>query len=274
MKQVYVADIRPGDQIHDHFQVMDARLAPYRDEQKGHYLHLILADRSGQVDAYLWDDAEDVAEWLAPGEIVQAQARAQLYQGRIRLRLDSIAPAGDDVPGPDELWPAPLVDVGENLAAIHAAVERVSNPALRGLLRSFFSDHEFVEAFSLAPTRKPGHLLHSTVQLLELAAPLPRLAPDLDMDLLLTGILLHDSGQTVSTAGSLGARTLSWLGAAALSDQLLTERLAQAPDFPSDTALRLRHIIQAAADPDTARTSEAKVLARLRQLQAALATST
>jgi 3'-5' exoribonuclease len=270
MKRTYAADIKPGDAIADCFRVVEARLAPYRDESKGHYLHLVLADRSGQVEARLWEDAQDAAQWLAAGDVALVKARAALYQERIRLRVESIEPPGDDAPEPAELLAAPLVDVAETIAVVHGAIGHMRSSALRRLLQSFFGDGEFVEAFSLAPVERPGELLGQTVELLELAAPLRRLAEQLDHDLLTAAILLHGMGSTAALRGGTGARSVAWLGVAALSDQLLVERLAQMPDFPTDLALRLRHAILAAHEPAQARTAEAAVLAALRGLLAAV----
>lgn len=272
MKRVYAAEIRPGDQVSDWFRVTEARLAPFRDGQKGQYLQVMLADRSGQVEARLWEGAEEAAGWLAPGDIVRVEARAKLYQERIRLRLDSLEPAGDQALPLEELLGQPAIDVSEGMAAVQRAIAQVVEPNLRALLESFFGDSDVVAAFSLAPLARPGQLLARTVQLLELASPLPRLNPDLDADLLLAGILLHGGGETESLAGPEGIRANKLLGVAALSDQLLVERLAQAPDFPAGLAVDLRHVVLAAADPEKAQSREAAVLAQLRRLQETLTT--
>lgn len=270
MKRVYAADIRPGDQIVDCFRVAAARLAPYKDESKGHYLHLELADRSGQVEGRLWQGGEAAAQWLTAGAVVRIKARADLYQDRIRLRVDSIEPAGDEAPDLAELLALPVVDVAESMAVVHAAIGQVHDLRLRGLLESFFGDSEFLEAFSLAPADRPGELLGRTVELLELAGPLRTLAEHLDHDLLTTAILLHEAGLTVALRGESGVRAVAWLGVAALSDQLLVERLAQMPDLPADLALRLRQAIRAAEEPGRTRIPEAATLVALRNLHAAL----
>lgn len=270
MKRTYAADIKPGDAIADYFRVVEARLAPYKDESKGHYLHLVLADRSGQVEARLWEGAEEAAQWLAAGAVVRVKARADLYQEHIRLRVESIEPAGDEAPALAELMALPTIDVGERMAAVHAAIGQVQDPGLRGLLQSFFGDSEFVEAFSLAPAERPGELLDRTVAMLELAGPLRNLAEDLDHDLLTAAVLLHGIGLSGAVPGSAGAKAITWLGVAVLSDQLITERLAQMPDFPTDIALRLRHAVLAAHGTVQPQFREAAVLVALRDLRAAI----
>lgn len=270
MKRLYAAEIKPDDAVNDYFRVVELRLAPFRDERKGHYLHLLLGDRSGRVEARLWEDAAAVAEQLAAGDVVHITGRAALYQDRIRLRLDSIEPAApEDAPEPAELLAAPQGDVDELLAALHAAIARNTTPALRRLLDSYFSDGQFVEAFCLAPVERPGDLLRQTVALLELAEPLRSLAADLDHDLLTTTLLLHASGLTRAVHGGTEARTLAWLGLATASDELLTERLRQMPDFPADLAVWLRAAMQCVTQPSPALTREGATLAALLALHTA-----
>lgn len=271
MKRVFAADIKPGDQVADIFRVVEARLAPYRDESKGQYMHLVLADRSGQVEARLWEGAGDLARWLAPGDVVRIQARATLYQGRIRLRLQSLEPADEEVVEPGDLLPAPRAETAEALAAIHGAIGRMASQPLKDLLSGIFGDPDVVGAFCLAPPERPGDLLGRTVDLIELAAPLARLDPALDADLLLAAILLHEIGYTKAVDSTLGNKSVAWLGVPILSDQVVAERLAHAPDFPPYLALALRNAILAAGGVATARSKEAAALVKLKELQATLA---
>jgi 3'-5' exoribonuclease len=264
-----ISAIKPDDQVSGAYRVLEARLAPYRDGSKGHYMHLLLADRTGQVEGRLWEDAQEIASWLAPGDIVRVTGRAKLYEGRIRLRVDHVERAADEVVNWAELQPAPSVDIDEALTHIRAAVERIAQRALHELLTGVLSDGDLVTALSLTPPHRPGGLLESTVALLELAAPLRQVAPDLDHDLLTAAIVLHRTGETKTLTSPHGGKAVARLGVAVLSDQLLAERLAQRPDFPADLTIDLRHCILAAPDPAQARTREAAVLAALRSLLAA-----
>jgi 3'-5' exoribonuclease len=266
MNASLIANLKPDDQISGVFRVVEARLAPFRDGRKGHYMHLVLADDSGQVEGRLWEDADHAAGWLAQGDAVHVSGRARLYEGRIRLSVDRVEPAVDMA----ALLPAPMVDVGDALAAIHAAARHISQRPLADLLAGFLGDGDFVSALSMAPIQHPGELLEAIVALLELAASLRRLAPDLNHDLLTVAIVLHGAGATAALTQPLGGKALARLGVPALSDQLLAERLAQRPDFPADLAIELRHCILAATDPALTRTREATVLAALLSLHQAM----
>ena len=266
MKRVFAADIKPDDTLDDIFRVIDLRLAPYRDEAKGHYLLLTLADRTGHIDARLWEGAAEAAGWLNPGDAVRVSGRATLYQDRIRLRVESIEPADDDEIDIDQLLAMPGNEAGEALALLNAAAGRIISQPLRWLVESFYGDTDFVTALTQAPPDRPGAALRDMVALLDLAGPL--LGPDaaLDSDLLQAAILLHEAGLSVALSQPKGGRAVVWLGVAVLTDQLVGERLAQSPDFPSDLAIDLRHCLLAAGGAVAARSREAAVLVQLKGL--------
>ena len=270
MSPTPIAAIKPDDPVSGVFRVIEARLAPYRDGRKGHYMHLLLADSSGQVEGRLWEEADEAASWLAPGDVVQLTGRARLYEERIRLRVDTLAPVEETAMDLSTLHPAAAANIGETLAAVHAAVGRISQRPLHDLLTSMLGDGDLVTALSLTPPQRPGALLESMAALLELAAPLRSLAPDLNHDLLTAAIVLHGLGASAALTQPRGGKAVARLGVPALSDQLLAERLAQRPDFPPDLAIDLRHCILAASDPSLARTREAATLAALRGLYAAV----
>jgi len=136
MKRFFAADIKPDDPLDDIFRVVDFRLAPYRDEAKGHYLLLTLADRTGHVDARLWEGAADAAGWLNPGDTVHVIGRATLYQDRIRLRVESIEPAEDDEVDLDQLLAMPGKEAGEALALLNEVAGRIASQPLRWLVES------------------------------------------------------------------------------------------------------------------------------------------
>lgn len=270
MKRVFAADIKPDDTVDDIFRVVDLRLAPYRDEAKGDYLLLTLADRTGHIDARLWEGAAEAAGWLNPGDTAHVSGRATLYQDRIRLRIESIEPVEDHEIDLDQLLAMPGQEAGEALALLNEAAGRIASQPLRWLVESFYGDTDFVTALTLAPPDRPGAALRDMVELLDLAAPL--LAPDsaLDSDLLIAAILLHEAGLTVALTQPRGGRAVAWLGVAPLTDQLVSERLAQAPDFPAGLAIDLRHCLLAAAGGVAARSRAAAVLVQLKALHAAL----
>ena len=269
MKRIYVAAINPEEEFSDIFRVVEMRLAPYRDEAKGHYLNLALADRSGQIDARLWEGAEEAAGWLHPGDVVTVAARSTLYQNRIRLRIESIEPAEDGDYDLAELLPQPDSQMADAVAALNAAAGQIGSLHMRRLVESFLGDTDLVTAFCQSPPARPGQTLHGVVRTLELATPLLGLE-GLDDDLLLAAILLYETGKAAALMLPKGGQALALLGEAVLTDQLVSERLAQLPDFPPDSALALRHCLLAMHNATAPRSREAAALVQLKGLQGVL----
>jgi 3'-5' exoribonuclease len=134
---------------------------------------------------------------------------------------------------------------------------KLGNPHLRALVECFLMDDELVRDFCKAPAGIRNHhayiggLLEHVVTLLDAAERLLPIYPELDHDLLLSGIFLHDIGKV---------RELSFGRAFAYSDEgqlvghivigveMLNEKVARVPDltgepFPGELLLRLKHMI-------------------------------
>src|SRR6185369_15100200 len=92
-------------------------------------------------------------------------------------------------------------DVSKLYERLRGLLMRLTNPHLRGLIECFLMDEAFVEGFCKVPAGVRNHhayiggLLEHVVQLLDLAERVLPIYPQLDRDLLLTGIFLHDAGK-------------------------------------------------------------------------------
>jgi len=250
MKSQFVADLRPGDAVLSFFLLRSQRLEPFRDRSKGQYLTLILADRTGEIPARVWERGPEVAEKLSPGMVVKVKGKVEAYRGHRRLIIARIRPAEEG-----EYEPADFVRISERamLGEVLEAIAAVEEPHLQRLLRSFIGDEEFRSALRQAPATLRLHhayvggLLEHVVDLLALSHPLLRFTPGLDGDLLTAGILLHDAGRVAELRFS-GLQIVTTdegrlLGHVVLGDRMVSERIAQFPDFPPTLALQLRHMI-------------------------------
>src|SRR5262249_40950092 len=143
------------------------------------------------------------------------------------------------------------------LERLKAVLLKLSNPHLRALIECFLMDEKFVDAFCKVPAGVRNHhaylggLLEHVVQLLELAARVLPLYPQLARDLLLTGIFLHDVGKVREL--SYG-RVFSYtdegqlIGHLVIGVEMLNEMAAKVPhltgeSIPEELLLRLKHMI-------------------------------
>ncbi len=252
MKKQFVRDLRPGKRVLSFFVLRRKQREPFRDRTRGEFLTLILADRTGEILARVWEDAPTVDQQIEAGQVVKVLGHVEDYLDRWQVIVEKIRPAREGEYDLTDMIPATERDVARMLEEVRRTVEEVENPHLQQLLRAFFDDPDFVARFSRAPAARRVHhaylggLLEHTVEVVSLCRHLLTLYPQIHRDLLLTGALLHDIGKIheyqyetsieYSDEGRL-------LGHVVMSLQMVDRVLAGMPDFPADLALRLRHML-------------------------------
>ncbi|MCS7187663.1 MAG: HD domain-containing protein [Armatimonadetes bacterium] len=250
-KNQYLADLRVGDYVDTIVVVKSKRRIPYRN-RPGYYLALLLKDKTGAVEARVWEDAERIDREIAERDVVRVRGIVELYQQLPQVRVASVEKLEEGGYDWAELIPRTEQDVEVLWKRVTDAVESVRNQYLSSLLRSFFNDQGFVEAFKNAPASLHLHhnwvggLIEHICTVLDLAETICQHYPELDRDLLITGVLLHDVGKV---------REYSWqadidrtdegrlLGHLVLGDEMVAEKIKQIPNFPPELAMRVRHML-------------------------------
>lgn len=216
------------------------------------YLALELADKSGKVDARLWDGVSRYKDAFGEKDYVAVSGRAEKYRDQLQVVVNSLRRCGDDEVDAADFLRVVGADRAELEGELRQALEEVRSIHLRGLLLSFLNDQEFMRKFTTAPAAKNYHhpylggLLEHTATTVRICRMICDLYPDIDRDLLITAAALHDIGKTDELNYE---RTIDFsdagrfLGHLLLADEMIRERIAAMPDFPQDLALRLRHAV-------------------------------
>jgi 3'-5' exoribonuclease len=167
------------------------------------YLKCLLRDATGEVAARLWNCRDSVFQPIANAAFVRVCGRTEPYNNAIQVIIESIEPAE---PSPDELSrlvPTTKFDVDAMLDEVKAILRSMSHPGMRALAETFLGDESLMRRFSRAPAAASLHhaflggLLEHTLQLLKLADRMLPLYPELNRDITLMGLFLHDLGKTV-----------------------------------------------------------------------------
>lgn len=252
MAKQFVSDLRPGDWVNACFVVRQRRLVPFRDKS-GNFLDLTLADRTGEVTARMWDNAEQAAEIARVGAVVRVQGRCEEYQGRRQVILDTIRLCTEGEYELSDFLRASKADRTAMLQQLQAAIASVRDPHLQALLNAFFADAEFLRRFAEAPASKQLHhayvggLIEHTLGVIRILEAAIGVHPELDADLLIAGALLHDVGK-VEELEILGT-TIEYsdigrlVGHIVLTDRMVTEKIASLGDFPQELQARLTHVL-------------------------------
>jgi 3'-5' exoribonuclease len=199
MKSAFVADLAPDTTITSFFLVCDKELRTTREGKA--FLRLELGDRTGTVEARLWENAEELSATFGRDDIIKVQARVESYRNRVQLAVDRVRRAQPDEVDVADYFPHTAEDVEELYKRLAAHAAGVGNPWLNRLLRSVIEDPLIVPRLKRAPAAKTMHhaylggLLEHVVSLCGLCRLAAGHYPELDADLLLTGAILHDIGK-------------------------------------------------------------------------------
>lgn len=249
MKKQFVQDLQEGDIVNDYFVAVRKDL---RDTQTGgKFLGLVFKDRTGEVGGVLWNNAQAISSLFELGDVVNVRGTVNSYQNRLQVRVDQVLPLKEN-----EYDTRDLVFVGgggpEVMGKFTEALRTVKNPWLKKLIDAFLSDAEFVERFTKAAAGKRWHhayqggLVQHCYEMTRVAEVMCELFPNIDRDLLLAGILIHDVGKLeelrhdlfvdYTTAGKL-------VGHLQLGCIMVDQRIQQIEGFPESLKLQLFHLI-------------------------------
>jgi 3'-5' exoribonuclease len=216
------------------------------------YLSLLLGDRSGEVEAKMWDNVSDVIETFERDDFVKVKGLFQLYNNRPQLTIHKMRRVLEHEVDFADFFPASLRDAGEMWAELRAMVARVGNDHIRRLLDAFLDDPEIAAKYRVAPAAKTIHhafrggLLEHVLSLCTLARRVADHYPWIDGELLMAGAVLHDIGKIHELSYERGFGYTAegqLLGHIAIGMRMMSDKLRAFPDFPPQLRNLLEHII-------------------------------
>ena len=199
MKTSFVTDLGTEQNITSFFLVHEKEIRNTREGKT--YLRLELGDRSGTIEARMWDQFDAAVKDINRDDFVKVQARVEIYRNRPQLSLQQLRLAK-----PEEIDLADFLlhtkeDVGKLYAQLLEYANSIANPWLKKLVTGIVSNPEIAAKYKRAPAAKVMHhaylggLLEHVISLCGLAKQIAAHYPELDVDLLLTAAILHDVGK-------------------------------------------------------------------------------
>jgi len=216
------------------------------------YLALTLSDRTGQLEAKMWDNVAGVMETFEQDDFIKVKGLLNKYNGRFQLTIHKLRRLEEQEVDPADYLPKCPRDTEELWRELGAFVATFRNSHLKALLEAFIADPELTAAYKTAPAAKTLHhayiggLLDHVVSLFRLCDLAVRNYPQIDRDLLLTGAFLHDVGKIheLSYGRSFAYTTRGQLlGHMVIELEMLHDKIAQVPDFPDGLKTLLEHLI-------------------------------
>ncbi|QNI32118.1 HD domain-containing protein [Alloacidobacterium dinghuense] len=250
MKDLFVGDLgKFENQVVTGFFAVAAKQV--RSKKDGAvYFAMTLCDSTGQIECRMWEVAD--AQPFESGDVVKARGQISRYQDRLQLTLDKIRRANPEEYDLGDFVPKTSRDIEELWAELNGYVSTLTNAHLQALLRAFIDDPEIASALKSAPAAKSMHhawvggLLEHVVSLLGISDLAARHYPEINRDLLLTGVVLHDIGKLHELRwGTSFDYTLEGqlIGHISIGISMVEKKLANLQDFPDNLRVLVEHII-------------------------------
>ena len=248
-----IADLADGATVDQPFLLAEKSLRANRNGQL--YLLSKLRDATGQVTGLMWNVGEQDFAGLAPGDLVHARGKVQMFQGALQVILTRLSAAGTGL-DPNDFRPQPSPATEQQFAFLRALMTTLPDADLRALMAKFFADGPLCEAFRACPAGIKAHhaerggLCAHVSNMAEVWRRIADRYPGVDSSLVLAGVFLHDLGKvreldadsfTYTDEGQL-------VGHMPIALELLGDKLREfgadsGTPFPKAKADHLRHLI-------------------------------
>ena len=242
-----IIEFKDGEHISGQFLVNSS--AKCVNNQGSAYMNLELKDASGQINAKKWEATLEDENIYVQGNVVYIEAEVLKYKDSLQVKIlngQIVDPSDIDVV---KFIKQPPVPKEELIKRFNAHVESIKNEDCRKILdyeikRLSPKLFDYPAAVSVHHDYGSGLLMH-TISMADLGVYLSNYYPNVDKDILLTGILLHDMGKTIEFEGpivykySLEGRLLGHISI------MVSEirRAAEGLKITSEVPLLLEHMV-------------------------------
>ncbi|HEY2461490.1 MAG TPA: OB-fold nucleic acid binding domain-containing protein [Candidatus Acidoferrum sp.] len=249
-KTPFVSDLLSEQSITTFFLVVEKEVRNTREGRA--YLRLELGDRSGTIEARMWEQFETIAKDVNRDDFVKVQGRVEIYRNKPQLALQQLRVAKPDEIDLADYLPHTKADVEQMYAQLLAYADSIGNPWLKKLVNSIITDQETARCYKRAPAAKVMHhaylggLLEHVIGLCGMAKVVAGHYPELNLDLLLTAAILHDVGklEELCYERAIGYTTPGQLlGHIVMELETVTRAMDRIPDFPVPLKTVVQHLL-------------------------------
>lgn len=249
----YIDTLREGDRLGDIYLCKFRQAAVTKNGKS--YENVILQDKTGTLDAKIWDPGSQGIEDFDPLDYVYVVGDVNSFQGSLQLSIKRLRKAQNGEYNPEDYLPVSHRNIDEMYEELKTCIASIRNPWLRELTDSYFIENEaFVRAFKFHSAAKSVHhgfvggLLEHTLNVVKLCCFYTEQYPELNRDLLITAALFHDVGKMKELSafpendytddGQL-------LGHIYMGAELVGASVRRIQGFPGKLASELKHCILA-----------------------------
>lgn len=172
---------------------------------KSNYLSIVFQDETGVIDAKLWNASQEQMNSLTIGAVVRGKGDIIKYSDDRQMKIISIDNVSYQESQQVQFLSKAPISSDKMIDEIKDYIKNISNMKLYTLTKYLFENN--VEELKIYPAASRNHhefvsgLAYHTLSMLKIAKSLITIYPQLNADLIYSGIILHDLGKTVELSG-------------------------------------------------------------------------
>ena len=249
----YIETLREGERIAGVYLCKFCQQALTKNGKA--YLNVILQDRTGTIDAKVWDPNSQGIDDFEALDYIDVMGDVTSFMNALQVNVKRVRKAREGEYDPKDYLPVSSKDIEQMYEDLKKYIAKIQNPYLQELTASYYlRDEDFIRRFKFQSAAKTVHhgfvggLLEHTLSVTKMCDYFADNYPILNRDLLLTAAIFHDIGKTeelsafpendYTDAGQL-------LGHIMIGAEMVGERIRQIPDFPVKLSNELKHCILA-----------------------------
>lgn len=261
-KTQFTKDLKDKDTVSSPFLIKYSALGVGKNGKP--FMNLVFMDKTGEIEARLWEDAPRYAGQAVRDAFVVVEGRCQLYQGRRQIVVNRLQVLREDEVDPKDYIAESELDPEGLYAQLLAHVDSMKDPYYKALAEAVVKDDaEIVDRMKRAPAAKSVHHAYRT-GLLEHVVSITGILDHLskhygkyvDRDLLFLGGFFHDIGKLwelsydrvtdYTTEGKLIGHLVMGVELVDRKIRELEARPGRLPGtFPEEKKLLVKHLILA-----------------------------
>lgn len=248
----YIRDLREGMRTSDIYLCKQKQAL--KTKAGKNYFSLLLQDKTGIIDAKIWDLSNGINHFEAL-DYIQVEGDVNCFQGALQMNVRRVRLADKGEYNPADYLPTTRYSIEDMYRKLVGYINEIENPYLSALCKSFFvEDENFVKVFKRHSAAKSVHhgfvggLLEHTLGVVKLCDFFCGRYPIINRDLLLSAAMFHDMGK-VKELSTFPENDYTdegqLLGHIVMGVEMLDEHIRTIDGFPAGLALELKHCILA-----------------------------
>lgn len=248
----YINELRDGEMVSEVYLCKNKIVAKTKSGKS--YYSMQLQDRTGTVDAKVWDLNNGISHFEAM-DYIRIDAQVTTFNGELQLNVKRVRVADEGEYDAADYMPCSEKNVDSMYKELTDIISSIENTYLNKLLKSFFvEDTEFEKKFKNHSAAKSIHhgfiggLLEHTLSVAKLCVFLASSYPVLNRDLLVSAAIFHDIGK-IDELSSFPENDYTdegqLLGHIVMGTMMISDRIKTIEGFPATLANELKHCILA-----------------------------